>query len=51
MTFKKVAILIARGILIKTKPFALELTRAFKETVYLLLNSIYEMVIYSLPIS
>ena len=51
MTFKKVAILIARGVLMKTKPFAPESTRAFKETAYLLLNSIHEMVIYGLPIS
>jgi hypothetical protein len=49
--FKKVAILIVRGVLIKTNLFALELIRAFKETVYLLLNSIHKIVICSPPIS
>jgi len=51
LTFKKVAMLIARGVLIKTNLFTPELTRAFKETAYLLLNNIQEIVIYSLPIS
>ncbi len=43
--------LIVRGVLIKTNPFALELIRAFKETIYLLLNSVYEIVICGPPIS
>jgi hypothetical protein len=49
--FKKVAILIARGVLMKTKPFAPESTRAFKETAYPLLDSVHEMVICGPPIS